>query len=97
MTEEEQLNPDELLKAVQEEESKQSLGKLKIFFGMSAGVGKTYAMLEEAQRRLKEGLRIIVGTINTHGRKETENLLQGLPVIPEKWVKYKDTVLKKWT
>lgn len=95
MTEEDQPNPDELLKAIQKEETKQKFGKLKVFFGMSAGVGKTYAMLEEAQRRLKEGIPIIIGTINTHGRKETENLLQGLPIIPEKWIKYKDTVFEE--
>lgn len=93
--EEYQPDPDELLQAVQKEENKQKLGKLKIFFGMSAGVGKTYAMLEEAQRRLKEGIHIIVGTINTHGRKDTEKLLEGLPLIAEKWIKYKDTVFEE--
>ncbi len=95
MIEEYQPDPDELLKAVQKEEHKQSLGKLKIFFGMSAGVGKTYAMLKEAKRRLKEGVQVIIGTINTHGRKETEDLLKGIPIIPEKWVKYKDTVFEE--
>ena len=62
---------------------------------MSAGVGKTYAMLQEAQHRLNEGVNVVIGTINTHGRKETEALLEGLPVIPEKWVKYKDTVFEE--
>jgi two-component system sensor histidine kinase KdpD len=95
MTEEYQPDPDELLKAIQREENKQNLGKLKIFFGMSAGVGKTYAMLEEAKRRLQDGLHIIIGTINTHGRKETEELLKGIPLIPERWVKYKDTVFEE--
>ena len=92
---ENQPDPDEILRAIQQEESQKKLGKLKIFFGMSAGVGKTYAMLEAAQQRLKEGFHVIVGTINTHGRKETEALLQGLPIIPEKWVKYKDTVFEE--
>ena len=95
MPEEFQPNPDELLKAIQREESQQAVGKLKIFFGMSAGVGKTYAMLEEAQFKFKEGMKIVVGTINTHGRQETENLLQGLPIVPEKWIKYKDTVFEE--
>lgn len=95
MNEEGQPDPDTLLKAIQQEENKKKLGKLKIFFGMSAGVGKTYAMLEEAQRRLKDGVNIVIGTINTHGRKETEDLLKGLPIIPEKWIKYKDTVFEE--
>lgn len=96
MNEEEKPDPDELLKRIQAEEKQQTRGKLKIFFGMAAGVGKTYAMLEEAQQRLKEGVNIVVGTINTHGRKETERLLEGLPIVPEKWVKYKDTVFEEF-
>lgn len=95
MEEEENPNPDELLKAIQKQEAQKGLGSLKIFFGMSAGVGKTYAMLEEAQQKLKEGVNVVVGTINTHGRKETEDLLQGFYIIPEKWVKYKDTVFEE--
>ena len=93
---EEKPDPDLLLKAIMEDERKQKLGKLKIFFGMSAGVGKTYSMLEEAQRKAKEGLDVVVGTVNTHGRKETEALLAGLKVIPEKWIKYKDTVFEEF-
>lgn len=93
--EEEKPNPDELLKAIQKEEKQSKLGKLKIFFGMSAGVGKTYSMLQDAQQRLKEGVNVVIGTVNTHGRKETEALLAGLPVIPEKWVKYKNTVFEE--
>ncbi|MFA6915343.1 MAG: ATP-binding protein [Parachlamydiales bacterium] len=75
--------------------SKRELGKLKIFFGMSAGVGKTYSMLEAAQARIKEGVVVLAGVINTHGRKETEKVLEGIPVLPEKWVKYKDTVFEE--
>lgn len=93
--EEDQLSPDELLEAVQKEEKQRELGKLKIFFGMSAGVGKTYAMLEEARRRLKEGVNVVIGTVNTHGRKETEALLEGLPIIPEKWVTYRETAFEE--
>lgn len=95
MVDDYQPDPDELLKAVQKEESQKKLGQLKIFFGMSAGVGKTYSMLEEAQHRFKEGVNIVVGTINTHGRQETEKMLKGLPSIPEKWVKYRDTVFEE--
>lgn len=94
-SEDDQPNPDELLKAIQREEQQRTLGRLKIFFGMSAGVGKTYSMLQEAQQQLKEGVNVVVGTINTHGRKETEALLQGLPIIPEKWIKYKDIAFEE--
>lgn len=93
--EENKPNPDELLKAVQEEEKQKELGKLKIFFGMSAGVGKTYSMLQEAQQRLGEGVNVVIGTISTHGRKETEALLVGLPIISEKWMKYRDMVFEE--
>jgi two-component system sensor histidine kinase KdpD len=95
MINEERPDPDQLLKAIQREEKRSSLGKLKIFFGMSAGVGKTYAMLEEAHQRLKEGVNLVVGVINTHGRQETEKLVEGLPIIPEKWVEYKDKAFKE--
>jgi two-component system sensor histidine kinase KdpD len=93
--EDDQPNPDELLKAIQQEEQKESLGRLKIFFGMSAGVGKTYSMLQEAQQKLKDGVNVVAGTINTHGRKETEALLKGLPIIPEKWIKYKEIAFEE--
>lgn len=97
MNENEDLqSPDEILKAIQEEEKQKERAQLKIFFGMSAGVGKTYAMLLDAKQRLKEGVNVVIGTINTHGRKETEALLEGLPIIPEKWIKYKDTVFEEF-
>ena len=92
---EDKPNPDELLRAIQKQEKQREFGRLKIFFGMAAGVGKTYSMLENAQKKLRDGVNVVVGTINTHGRKETEALLQGLPTIPEKWIKYKDTVFEE--
>lgn len=92
---EEKPDPDQLLKAIQEEEQRYGLGRLKIFFGMAAGVGKTYAMLQEAHERLKEGVNLAIGTVNTHGRQETEKLLEGLPVIPEKWIEFKDKAFKE--
>lgn len=88
--EDDKPNPDELLEAIQKQEKQKELGRLKIFFGMSAGVGKTYSMLEEAHQKLKEGVNVVIGTINTHGRVETEALVKGLPQIPEKWIQYKD-------
>ena len=64
-------DPDILLSRVQTEEAQQNRGKLKIFFGATAGVGKTYAMLEAAHELRAEGLDVVVGWIDTHGRAET--------------------------
>jgi len=64
-------------------------GKLKIYIGMSAGVGKSYRMLQEAHTLLRNGVNLKIGYIETHGRKETEALVQGLPVIPRRKVFYK--------
>jgi two-component system sensor histidine kinase KdpD len=64
-------------------------GKFKIYIGMSAGVGKTYRMLQEAQTLLRNGVDVKVGYVETHGRKETEGLLQGLPVMPRRKLFYK--------
>ncbi len=88
---EERPNPDELLKAVTSEEAQVKKGRLKVFLGMAAGVGKTYAMLDDAHNEVKEGKKVMVGIVSTHGRKETEELLQGLAVIPPKRIKYRDT------
>ncbi len=92
---EDKPDPDQLLKAIQEEEKRSNLGRLKIFFGMSAGVGKTYAMLQEAHERIKEGVHLAIGTVNTHGRQETEKILEGLPIIPEKWIEFKNKAFKE--
>jgi two-component system sensor histidine kinase KdpD len=70
-------------------------GKLKIYIGMSAGVGKTYRMLQEAHHRLANGENIRIGYIETHGRKETEALLEGLPIIPRREVFYKGKRLEE--
>src|ERR1700748_3806923 len=64
-------------------------GKFKIYIGMSAGVGKTYRMLQEAQTLLRNGVDVKVGYIETHRRKETESLLEGLPVLPRRKLFYK--------
>lgn len=78
------LKPEDYLRLIE----KSRLGKLKIYFGMCAGVGKTYAMLEAARRELAAGSDVVVGYVETHGRKETETLLQGLPEIPRRIVEY---------
>ena len=88
-------DPDMLLEAVQHEESKQQRGKLKIFFGMSAGVGKTYAMLESAHERLAEGIDVVIGYVETHRRAETEALVAGLENIPRKKLEYRGSVLEE--
>src|SRR4051812_29959552 len=88
-------NPDDLLKAIKREESSRKQGHLKIFLGMCAGVGKTYAMLEEAQKLKRQGVDIVAGLVHTHGRSETAGLLEGLPVVPEKSVNYKGTEFKE--
>ncbi len=75
-------DPDALLAEVQAQERSERRGKLKIFFGATAGVGKTYAMLEAAQRKKAEGADIVVGYVEPHGRAETERLLEGLETIP---------------
>lgn len=69
--------------------SKSKSGKLKIYIGMSAGVGKTYRMLQEAHRLLQNNINVKVGYIETHGRKETEALIEGLPIIPRREIFYK--------
>ncbi len=73
-------NPDELLASIQKDEAKQKRGKLKIFLGMCPGVGKTYAMLQAARQREAEGIDVLVGVVETHGRKETQTLLEDLAI-----------------
>ena len=84
-------NPDELLKQIEAEETNR--GKLKIFLGYVAGVGKTYAMLEAAHQRKAQGLDVIVGYIETHQRAETEGLVAGLEVLPRRQVEYHNVTL----
>jgi two-component system sensor histidine kinase KdpD len=88
-------NPEDLLKAINIEEKKRRHGRLKIFLGMSAGVGKTYAMLESAQALRKAGVDVVVASIDSHGREETIKLVEGLKEIPEKWITYRDTVFEE--
>ncbi len=87
--EDERPDPDLLLKALKAESVKNRGGRLRIFFGMSAGVGKTYAMLEAARILLKEGTDVVMALVETHKRAETEVLLKGLPVLPRKKMEYR--------
>ena len=86
-------NPDELLAHVQAEEAKQTRGKLEIFLGYAAGVGKTYAMLEAARARQAEHMDVVIGYVETHKRAETELLAQGLETLPRKQIEYRGHVL----
>ncbi len=89
-------DPDALLRRVQAEEARERHTKLKIFFGFAPGVGKTYAMLESAQRLHAQGVDVVVGVIETHGRKETEAQLERLPLLPRKVVEYRGTQLEEF-
>ena len=71
-----------MLRRVQEEEAREKRAKLKVFFGAAPGVGKTYAMLAEAQERRAEGLDVVIGVVETHGRSETAALTEGLEILP---------------
>jgi len=88
-------NPDELLASLTSEEEKSKRGKLKIFFGMCAGVGKTYTMLEVARAEKLKGLDIIAGYIETHDRVETEELVKSFELIPRKISQYKSTTVQE--
>jgi two-component system sensor histidine kinase KdpD len=81
-------SPDQLLARIQAEEQRQNQGKLTIFLGFAAGVGKTYAMLEAA-RQQKEEAGLVVAYVETHGRVETERLLGGLEILPRKQIDYR--------
>jgi two-component system sensor histidine kinase KdpD len=81
-------DPDALLRKVQEQESRETRAKLKVFFGAAPGVGKTYAMLSEAQERRTEGLDVVIGVVETHGRSETAALIEGLEVLPRRELAY---------
>ncbi|MFN8482381.1 MAG: sensor histidine kinase KdpD [Anaerolineae bacterium] len=84
-------SPDALLSMARQEQR----GRLKIFLGAAPGVGKTYAMLESAQVRRREGIDVLIGVVETHGRQETEALLEGLEVIPRHRVEYKGHTLSE--
>ncbi len=87
-------NPDQLLSAVQREGDDQR-GRLILFLGYAAGVGKTYAMLQAAQHRHAEGVDIVVGYVETHGRAETDALLDGLEIVPVQQIEYRGVTLRE--
>src|SRR5471032_3562433 len=86
-------SPDALLEAARREND--HAGRLKIFVGAALGVGKTYEMLQSAHAKLKAGIDVVVGVVETHGRAETEALLDGLEILPRKRLDYKDQSLQE--
>src|SRR5512143_1889049 len=90
---EQRPDPDELLKQIQAEEPNR--GKLKIFLGYAAGVGKTYAMLEAAHQRRAEGVDVVIGYVETHRRAETEALIADLEIIPRRHIDYRGIALEE--
>jgi two-component system sensor histidine kinase KdpD len=82
-------DPDALVRHAQAEEAKAGRGRLKIFFGASAGVGKTFAMLRAARQLQEAGADVVVGLVETHGRRETKELVEGLELLPRKVLPYR--------
>jgi two-component system, OmpR family, sensor histidine kinase KdpD len=97
MSEERRPDPDALLRRLQQKEQKaeRKAGKLKIFVGAAAGVGKTYQMLEEARSLKKDGVDVVTALVETHGRHETELLLEGQEIIPRLRVEHGGIVLEE--
>jgi two-component system, OmpR family, sensor histidine kinase KdpD len=89
-------DPDVLLKRVNEAEAKSRRAKLKIYLGFAPGVGKTYAMLEAARRLRGDGVDVVVGCVETHGRPETEALVSGLTVLPRLKIEHRGVVLREF-
>ncbi|WP_315834170.1 sensor histidine kinase KdpD [Bradyrhizobium prioriisuperbiae] len=90
---EQRPSPDALLEAVRREESQG--GRLKIFLGAAPGVGKTYEMLQSAHARRKSGIDVVIGAVETHGRLETQALLDGLDILPRKRLEYRGQYLEE--
>jgi two-component system sensor histidine kinase KdpD len=89
-------DPDALLARVKAEEATRQRGRLKIFFGMAPGVGKTYAMLEAARKAAKEGADLVVGYLEPHARPETHALLMGLDLLPRKSLEYRGRTVEEF-
>jgi two-component system sensor histidine kinase KdpD len=89
-------DPDAILRELQTTEGKQERGRLKVFLGASAGVGKTYAMLSEAHEQKARGVDVLVGYVETHGRAETEALSKGLECLPLRKISYKGVFIPEF-
>ncbi|HZE74549.1 MAG TPA: sensor histidine kinase KdpD, partial [Gemmatimonadales bacterium] len=89
-------DPDALLEQVRAEEARARRGQLKVFFGASPGVGKTFAMLEAAAAKRTTGLDVVIGLVETHGRQETRRLLEGFEILPRRKMEYRGTTLEEF-
>lgn len=95
MADDQRPDPDALLESIKRREGEKGSGKLKIFFGMCAGVGKTYAMLKAAQKKKAEGVDVVVGYVETHRRAETDALTDGLEILPRRKTGYRGVTLEE--
>lgn len=89
-------DPDALLERIQSEEAKLKRGRLKIFFGANAGVGKTFAMLAAARIKKQEGVDVVVGLVETHGRADTAEMMNGMECLPLNQISYKNNTLREF-
>ena len=89
-------DPDALLKKIKDDDARQRRAKLKIFFGMAPGVGKTYTMLKVARELRAEGAEIVLGVVETHGRAETAALAEGFEVLPKKTLPYRGLFMEEF-
>src|SRR5439155_15227216 len=92
-------DPDALLAHVRDEEARRARGKLNVFFGAAAGVGKTYAMLEAARAQRAAGaagVDVVAGVVETHHRAETEALLDGIEILPRRRIEHRGTLLEEF-
>jgi two-component system sensor histidine kinase KdpD len=96
MTDDQRPDPDALLAQIRQDEERQARGHLRIYFGSSAGVGKTYAMLLAARKRVSEGIDVLAGVVETHGRGETAALLEGLPLLPPAQIAHRGKLLAEF-
>ena len=96
MSEDDRPDPAALLALGRAEEGVPGRGRLKVFFGASPGVGKTFAMLTEAQRRLREGFDVVAGYIEPHARPETLALLEGIETLPPRRIPYRGIELREF-
>lgn len=96
MTDASRPDPDALLQRMQAEDVRAARGKLRVYFGASAGVGKTFAMLTAARALREQGVDVVIGVIETHGRAETEAMVEGLERLPLRDVSYRDRVLQEF-
>ena len=94
MTTDEPFRPDP--DALLADARRQGRGRLKVYLGMAPGVGKTFEMLTDGKRRAADGVDVVVGVVETHGRKETEGLLDGMEVLPRHPVQYREHQLMEF-